>query len=448
MNPAPLSLAAWLQRIEDAHPGGIVLGLERADEVGRRLAVLNPPVPVITVAGTNGKGTVVGVLEAVLNTAGYRVGAYTSPHLLRFNERIRVGGAELGDEALIAAFERVERARGDTLLTYFEFTTLAALDAFTSAECDVWVLEVGLGGRLDAVNTVDPDAAVVTRIALDHTEYLGPDIDAVAREKAGIFRRGRPAVVGQIDPPDALLVAARECGADLRRAGVDFRGEPAHKDSPAPVARERGGDPSATPSARLRGGAWNWRGRSREFIGLPAPDGAAGGWQANAAAALAALEALRDRLPVDEEAVRAGVAAPPPPGRLQRIVRGGLEWVLDVAHNADAADELARWLDGTKSDARRRAVFAVAARKDVVAILAAIGGRVDEWYLPELEAPGMYPAADLALQIEDHGGRVAAVGKVEEILPLLDSGAGTGDQVVVFGSFFTVAAVQTYLGGR
>ncbi len=435
MNPTADSVGAWLRRIEQGHPsGGIVLGLERVCEVGDRMAILRPAVPVITVAGTNGKGTTVGLLEAVLNAAGYRVGAYTSPHLHRFQERIRIGGAEVDDTALVTAFDRVEQARGETPLTYFEFTTLAAMDVFSRSGCDVWVLEVGLGGRLDAVNAVDPDVAVVTRVALDHTEFLGADLAAVAREKAGIFRRCRPAVVGQADPPEALLEAAGARGADLRRAGVDFQADCF-------------ADHSADYGAGSGGAEWGWRGRHWNLQGLPRPESAGDGWIANAATVLAVLEAIRDRLPVPEAALRAGLATPPPPGRWQRFVRGGLEWVLDVAHNADAATELVRWLDQRPPAGRRHAVFAVAARKDVDAILTAVAGSVAEWYLPEVDAPAMAPPAELAARIEARGERVAATGGVDEVMTVLEHQAGPGDQVVVLGSFFTVAAVQTVLDG-
>src|SRR5690348_1007123 len=306
----PATLADWLAYLETLHPKAIALGLDRVQDVYARLAIA-PERSVITVGGTNGKGSTATFVERMLAAGGYRAGLYTSPHLLAYNERVRIGGALAGDDELCAAFAAVEAVRRDTPLTYFEFGTLAALWLFARERLDAWVLEVGLGGRLDAVNIVDPDVAVITTVAIDHTDYLGPTREDIGREKAGIFRRGRPAICADPDPPASLVAHAGELGAPLLAIGADFG-----------YARE--------------GAQWRYFGPGGARYGLPHP-ALRGDYQlANAAAALTALDALRDRLPVPMSAVRQALVGIELPGRFQ-VLPGRPVTVLDVAHNPQAA---------------------------------------------------------------------------------------------------------------
>ncbi|ABM62565.1 bifunctional folylpolyglutamate synthase/dihydrofolate synthase [Halorhodospira halophila] len=422
---APPDLEGWLARLEAAHPTAIDLGLERVAAVGLRLGVLAPAARVVTVGGTNGKGSVARTLEALLRGLGVSTALYTSPHFQRFNERMRLDGVEVADAPLVKALGRVEEARGDAdvSLTYFEHTTLAAFDLFARSGARVWILEVGLGGRLDAVNAIDADVAVVTRIARDHAEFLGDDLQAIAAEKAGIFRKGRPAVIGQQDAPAALRQSALEVGAEVAQAGVEW-----------------------TFSAEADG-RWWWRCGEYHWGGLPAsgiPGCAARG---NVATALAALVQLPEAVGVDAAAVARLLDGVRVPGRLERIEAGSLEWLLDVAHNADGAEELARVLDDRTVTGQTRALFAVAARKDARALVAALSGRIDAWYLPQLDEPDMRNADELASQLADAGESVVHCGDgVATTLAALQGQAGPGDRVVVFGSFRTVAAVQAQQG--
>jgi len=421
----PADLDGWLARLEAAHPTAIDLGLERVAAVGRRLGVLDPTARVITVGGTNGKGSVARTLEGVLNGLGVATALYTSPHFQRFNERMRIDGAEVSDAALIEALGRVEQARSEAgvSLTYFEHTTLAAFDLFGRSGAAVWILEVGLGGRLDAVNTVDADIAVVTRIARDHAEFLGDDLEVIAAEKAGIFRSGRPAVIGQPDAPAALRRIALEVGAGLVEAGDAFTwGE---------------GDD----------GLWWWRCAGHHWCGLPAPGVSGRAARGNVATALAALVQLPEGTGADPEAVARILGRIRVPGRLERIGTGSLEWLLDVAHNADGAEELARVLDDGAASGWTRAVFAVASRKDAGALIDALSGRIDAWYLPQLDEPDMRHADELARELAAAGEPVVHCGDdVAATLAVLEEQARPGDRVVVFGSFRTVAAVQAQKG--
>ena len=310
----PTSLAGWLAHLEARNVSAIVLGLERVRAVATRLA-LNPGFPLITVGGTNGKGSVCVYLETILEAAGYRVGCYTSPHLLRYNERVRLAGKEAGDADLCRAFTAVESARGDTPLTYFEQGTLAALWLFQEAGVDVAILEVGLGGRLDAVNVWDADCAVVASVDLDHQAFLGDTREQIGFEKAGIYRGGRPAICCDAYPPASLLDHAASIGADLVRLGTDIRVDMAE-------------------------GGWTCRVREAAFPALPRPAMPGAHQFGNAACAIAALHALRERLPVPQQAIRAGIAAARLPGRFQVVGRAPLR-ILDVAHNPHAARALA-----------------------------------------------------------------------------------------------------------
>lgn len=412
----PRTLDDWLAWQQQLNSAGIDLGLDRVRRVGESLDVLRPEVPVVNVAGTNGKGSVVACLEAMLTAAGYRPGAYTSPHILRYSERIRVAGRELDEEALIAAFETVEAARGDVPLTYFEFGTLAALVAFERAGTDILVLEVGLGGRLDAVNAVDPDVAVITSIGLDHSDWLGDTLEAVAGEKAGIMRGGVPAVFGSAQMPEALFDAAARLGAPVYQQGRDY----GHQDS-----GERW-------SVQLPGG---------ELDDLPVPVLAGAHQRDNAATAVAALRLLAPRIPVPSAAVSAGLEMVSLPGRCQRV-KGSVEWVLDVAHNADAARALAACLRELPAPAGRTwALFGAMARKDRDALVAPLAGLFDGWFLMTLPQEGAWPAAALAASVRGaraDAGAVRYAGPAEEALAALDAVLRPGDRVVAFGSFHTV----------
>ncbi|MFO0027414.1 MAG: bifunctional folylpolyglutamate synthase/dihydrofolate synthase, partial [Pseudomonadota bacterium] len=338
----PDTLAEWLVHWQAVHARPIDLGLERVADVATRMGMSRPAPVCITVGGTNGKGSTVAVLDAILRASGRLVGTYTSPHLLAYNERVRIDGECVEDAELVSAFRRVEAARGPTPLTYFEAGTLAAFAVLEAREVDVALLEVGMGGRLDAVNVVDADAAIVTTVDLDHQDFLGPDRNAIGREKAGIFRAGRPAIVGDRAPPPSLLSHASAIGALLQRAGVDF-------------------------DARAADRGWAWRHCDGTTLELPPPALDGEFQRDNAAAAVAALHALRGLLALAPAAIAQGVATARCPARLQRVAVGP-EVVVDVAHNPQAARELARWL-AAQSARPTFAVFGALADKDIEAMM-------------------------------------------------------------------------------
>ncbi|MGE3162501.1 MAG: bifunctional tetrahydrofolate synthase/dihydrofolate synthase [Burkholderiales bacterium] len=414
------TLAQWLAFIERQHPQSIALGLDRVRAALERLR-LRVACPVITVAGTNGKGSVCAMLECILGASGRRVGLYTSPHLLRYNERVRIGGVELEDEALAAAFEAVERARGEIALTYFEFGTLAALWLFAREALDALVLEVGLGGRLDAVNAVDADCAVITGIDLDHQDYLGGDRESIGREKAGIFRAGRPAIVADPAPPASVLEEAERVDCRLLLLDRDFgyRVHEAQWDYWGPG----GGRPSLAHPA-LRG--------PRQLR--------------NAAAALAALDALRDRLPVAMQDVRRGLAEVVLPGRFQALP-GRPQVILDVAHNPEAARVLADNLGASGFAPETIAVFGMLRDKDIVGAVRAIAPRITRWHLATLGGARGASAAELAAALRVAG--VTAPHTEHDSLAAAWTAArdeaGENDKIVAFGSFLTVAEVMQCL---
>lgn len=410
------TLDDWLRWQETLHPRAIELGLERVRTVLRRLRPEAPPFAVITVGGTNGKGSCTAFLDAILRAAGYRVGAYTSPHLLRYNERIWVNGVEVDDEALCQTFARIDAARGDLSLTYFEFGTLAALERFWEAEVEVAVLEVGLGGRLDAVNVVDADAALVTSIALDHTDWLGPDRDSIGYEKAGIYRPGRPAICADPDPPRRLMEYAEKIGARLLRVGRDYH-----------FART--------------GLTWRWESETSRFDGLPSPALAGEHQLGNAAAALMTLTSLRDQLPVNVAALHAGLARARLPGRFQ-IIPGPVEWILDVAHNPAAAAVLADHLRGRACAGRTRAIIGLLADKDADGVIRALADSVDEWHPVTLTGARGRTGADLAARL--HSAGIQAVDPHDDLANACQAvlgAANAGDRIVVLGSFHAVAPV-------
>jgi dihydrofolate synthase/folylpolyglutamate synthase len=417
----PQTLADWLSRLERQHPKAIDLGLDRVRAVHARLRLGRPARQVVTIGGTNGKGSTVAFVESIGRVAGYRVGAYTSPHLLAFNERIRIDGVDVDDASLVEAFEAIEDARGDISLTYFEVATLAALWLFERAGLDLAVLEVGLGGRLDATNIVDADAAIVTTVDLDHQDWLGPDIESIGHEKAGIARAWKPLVLGDDDPPSSVLRHAYAIGARTLRIGCDFfvdRGE----------------------------AAWRWREVGRE-VELPLPALGAPAQLRNAAVAIATLRAID--LHVDEEALRRGIATARLPGRLQRIERDGLDYVLDVAHNPQAARQVGAWLAAQPS-VHTQAVFAALGDKDAPGIVDALATHVQAWHLAGL--PGHGPratdadtlAARLPAAVADTASRSADVAAA---LDRARQDAPVGSRILVLGSFHTIADALRHLDG-
>ncbi len=412
----PQSLSDWLAYLERLHPKTIELGLARVAEVRERLN-LHPQFPIITVGGTNGKGSTCAMLEAILHAAGYRVGCYTSPHLLEYNERVRIGKQAVSDAELCRGFSAVQKARGDISLTYFEFGTLAAMHCFVERDIDVAILEVGLGGRLDAVNVFDADCAVVCSIDIDHVDYLGHTREAIAVEKAGIFRRGRIAIFADENMPAAISSEAQHIGATLWRLGEQYR---------------------------YSAGALQW-----DYLG---PDGARhalpypalrGAYQLNnASAVLAALDALKDRLPVSMEAVRRGLLEVSLPGRFQ-VVPGRPQLILDVAHNPHAARALAQNL-AALPPARTLAVFAMLKDKDMRGVVHALKDHIDVWLAAGINQPRGASAAELAqvLAEEQVRGEVRVFASAADALQHARNAAAENDRILAFGSFYTVADVM------
>jgi dihydrofolate synthase/folylpolyglutamate synthase len=412
----PNSLPGWLEYLETLHPKAIALGLDRVrDVLGRLDAQID--CPVITVGGTNGKGSTCAMLESIYRRAGYATGLYASPHLIRYNERVRIRGVEADDHALVLSFNAVEHARRDVPLTYFEFGTLAALWSFARAGLDVLVLEVGLGGRLDAVNVVDADVAVVASVDIDHVDFLGPTREDIGREKAGIFRPGRPAVCGDRHPPAAVEATARDVGARLLVIGRDYD-----------FTDERT--------------QWRFRGPRGERFGLPIP-ALRGTYQlANASNALAAIDLLHDRLPVSAQATREGLLMVDLPGRFQ-VLPGRPTVVLDVAHNPHAARALAETLGAMGFHPQTFAVCAMLADKDVRGVVDALRPRIDRWFVAGLPGARGGGPAGMREAVLAAGVERAAVGDYDDVAAAFRAAreaASEADRIVVFGSFLTVAA--------
>ena len=415
----------WLAWQQHLHPSAIELGLERVGRVLARTGWRRPNVPVVTVGGTNGKGSTVALLDALLRAAGHRVGTFTSPHLVDYRERIRLDGVKAGAAALVTAFERIADALGADSLTYFEFNTLAALLLFEHAELDALILEVGLGGRLDAVNVVDADVAIVASVGLDHMEYLGPDEESIGFEKAGIFRAGRPAIFGSPAPPRSVRAEAARIGAELFVRGERFDG-------------------------RVRADDGHW-----DFVvdgaivhhALPAPALPGRVQVGNAATALLALLKLADRLPLDRAAIERGLRAVALPGRFQRVSDArGFEWVLDVAHNPAAARALADNLREAPVRGRTLAVCGMLGDKDVAGVVATLRPSIDEWYAATPEGARAIDAGELAARAEGAGIEMRPGGDVASAMRLAAAAARTGDRIVVFGSFHTVGPALVALG--
>ncbi|WP_210545091.1 bifunctional tetrahydrofolate synthase/dihydrofolate synthase [Rhodoferax sp. PAMC 29310] len=416
------TLNDWLEHCEQLHPKNIDMGLERVRTVADRMQI-RFDCPVITVAGTNGKGSTCAMLEAILLQAGYRTGVYTSPHLVHFEERLRLRGEAVNATELIAGFAAVERARcqNDTevSLTYFEFSTLAILDVMSRSILDVVILEVGLGGRLDAVNIIDADCAVITSVDLDHMEFLGTDREQIGREKAGVMRTGRPVIVSDPMPPQSVLDYATEIDADLWRFGVDFNVS---------------GDKQQ----------WGWAGRGRRYSGLAYPALRGANQLVNAAGVLAALAALRSRLPVTAQSVRNGLAFVELPGRFQ-IIPGQPTLVLDVAHNPHSVAALAANLDAMGYFPTTHAVVGAMADKDLATMLAKVNPLIDKWYFTDLPTARAATGASLFERWQAQNTRKGAVASAyadpQLALKAAVAAADPADRIVVFGSFYTVGGI-------
>ena len=435
------TLAEWLTLQESVHPKSIDMGLERVSAVARTLGVAAPAFPVITVGGTNGKGSVVVHLEALFSALGAATGAFTSPHLVRYNERIRVAGSEVTDAELIGTFERIEAARGATTLTFFEYNALAALCIFTQRKVDIAVLEVGLGGRLDATNLIDADAAVLASVGFDHRDWLGDTLELIGTEKAGIFRAGRPAVLGTPHMPQSVFAALASTGARAIVAERDFRWH-------------------------MTSAGWDFEGLGLSLRGLPPPALAGEIQYRNAATAIAAVQALRtaadarggvarlnERIAAsDERSVAAALLRVRLPGRFQ-VVPGEVEWILDIAHNEPAAQVLAAQLRARPlplaarggTTGRTFAVIGVLADKDARAIAAALADVIDEWIACALPGPRGTGAAQLAERLAQAPDKVQLAPSVEAGCELARGCAHPGDRVVVCGSLYTVGPALQWL---
>ena len=411
-----MTLNDWLAHCERLHPKSIDMTLQRVASVRERLG-LRFDVPVITVAGTNGKGSSCAMLESIARHAGYRTGLYIKPHLVHFEERCRIGGQSVAADELLPHFQAVETARGEIPLTYFEFTTLAIMRALSLAPIDVAILEVGLGGRLDAVNAIDGDCALITSIDLDHMDYLGPDRESIGFEKAGILRAGRPAVLSDPMPPASMLRHAADIGADLWLVGRDF---------------QHAGDRQQ----------WSWQGRGRRHNALAYPALCGANQLLNASGVLAVFEALRERLPISAQAVRSGLATVELPGRFQ-IVPGQPAIVLDVAHNPQAAATLAFNLDQMGFYPRTHAVFGAMHDKDIAGMVSRLAPLVDHWYLSDLPLPRAAKAEELEriVRAQLPAQQPSRHASPSDALRAALAAADPADRIVVFGSFLCVGGV-------
>jgi dihydrofolate synthase / folylpolyglutamate synthase len=412
------SLAEWLEQQQKSHPSAIDLTLSRVREVARRLELLEPGFRVVTVGGTNGKGSTVAYLDALLRAAGLRCGRFTSPHLVRYNERICIDGVEASDADLIGSFAKIDAARGDITLTFFEYNALAALDLFRDAAVDVAVLEVGLGGRLDATNIIDADVAVISSIGIDHVDWLGHTLEEIGREKAGILRRGRPAVLGSVQMPASLWKAVDDLGARAVVPGRHFH-------------------------ARPKGTVWDFEFGDFQLRGLPMPSLTGVHQLGNAAAALAAARSLGVELEpakVSEALSRAKLA-----GRFQRIESGAVEWIFDVAHNVPAAMGLSTNLRELPR-ARTIAVCGILGDKDIAGITAAVGGDIDRWILVALQGPRAVSPVELERRLPLGATILAHAPDVEAGCRMAREASQAGERILVFGSFLTVGPALEFVG--
>ncbi len=424
-DPSPRfsTLEDWLDWLETLHPRKIDLSLGRIKEVLAAMGLERPAYRIITIGGTNGKGSCVAILESIYLEAGYRVGAFTSPHLWRFNERLRVDGQEAADDALIAVFRAIDVARGDVTLSYFEYSAVAAIAEFANRGVQIALLEVGLGGRLDAVNALDPDASMIVSIDLDHQAWLGDTREAIALEKAGILRRDRPAIVADRDPPAALIAYAQDEGASLRLLGQDFDYE------------------------LLSDGGWRYRTADWEPPALPVPPFGGQVQLGNVAACVAVIQSLGAELPVPDTALGMGIERAWLPARLERRLLDGDEWVFDVAHNPAAACVLADELAGRPKPRRTIAVFAAMADKDLTGIIEPLIPVVDDWLVTRADTErGASEETLMAVLTEQHAGSTTAWPVVAEACRHARSLAADGDRVLVFGSCYMVGPAMAALG--
>jgi dihydrofolate synthase/folylpolyglutamate synthase len=420
------SLEEWLAYQAQVHPQAIDLGLDRLRVVLERLEWRQPIVPVITVAGTNGKGSVSAYCTAILSAAGYKAGTFTSPHLRDYRERILIHDRLVHAEELVAAFEKIEAARGSVSLTFFEFNALAALLIFEAAKLDAWVLEIGMGGRLDAVNVVDPDVAVVTSIGLDHQDYLGDTLEAIAREKAGIFRAGKTAVIGGREPSLALESVARGLKSPLKRLAIEY-------------------------NYVLDSAGWRYRGTHWDLPHLPAPALKGDIQFTNAATALAALEEISPRLNIPAAAIARGLTGARLVGRFESISPGpgSPTWVLDVAHNPDAARVLARNLNANPVSGKTLAVCGILADKDATQIVSMLERCIDAWWCASVDGTrGRSGQALAGVVRQEVQAAVIATDNVASACAAALSAAGPQDRIVVFGSFHTVGPAIDWLESR
>ncbi|KJF90588.1 bifunctional tetrahydrofolate synthase/dihydrofolate synthase [Photobacterium leiognathi] len=410
---ATASLSIWLKYLEELHTSAIDLGLDRVKAVGQKAELLKPAPCVITVAGTNGKGSTCAMLEAILIEAGYKVGVYSSPHLVRYNERVRINNQELDDSEHTKAFASVEAARGDISLSLFEFGTLSALTLFKTHQVDVVVLEVGLGGRLDATNIVDHDVSVITSLAIDHVDWLGDNIDVIGYEKAGIFRSGKPAICGQPHPPATVPAHADDIGAELYQVGYQFE-------------------------YQIEDNHWNWQCGAFDLTQLPLPNLPL----PNAATALMALGAAE--LDISEENIINGLKKAQLPGRMQRVSEQPLI-IMDVAHNPHSAEYFANQLSKIKQKEGKNKIHAVVAMlhdKDIASTIAAMRDTVDDWYPASLTGPRAATAEEILQHLP---ANCVGFDKPESAFDQALTQAGEDDMVIVFGSFYTVGQITSHL---
>jgi len=416
----PTTLAQWLTYIEALHPKSIEMGLERVRDVANRLQI-TPKFPIISIAGTNGKGSTCGMLENVYVQAGYRVGAYISPHFVRYNERVRVNQQDIDDDALCCAFEAVEQAREEVVLTYFEMGTLAAMWHFLQSDLDVAILEVGMGGRLDAVNVFEPACAIVTSIDLDHMDYLGDTREKIGMEKAGIYRKDKLAICGEPDTPNSVLEHAIEVGANLQLINRDFSVQ-SHQES------------------------WQYQVQDAEPLTLP-PLALQGDVQMNnAACVINAVQGLNAMLPVPEQVLVDGISSVSLLGRFYTVSEQP-QLILDVAHNPQAAKSLAKNLQKTPCIGRTLGVMAMLADKDIAHVVSALASEIDVWYLADTHNPRGASAAQLAtyLQTQKENGLTQCFSGVDLALDTACKDANKNDRIIVFGSFYTVADAVEFL---
>ncbi len=411
------TLDEWLAWQTTLHAREIELGLDRIETVAQSLNLLDCPFPVITVAGTNGKGSTVAMLSAILHHAGYKVGAYTSPHIVHYNERIRIGLRCVNDEQLCRSFEKINTARDEISLSFFEFATLAALDVFHENQVDVAILEVGMGGRLDATNIIDCDLAFVTSIGLDHTEWLGDTRELIGFEKSGIFRAQTPAICGDIDPPDSIAKSANKANADLFQLNADF-------------------------NYQVTKFSWSFITEGYELHGLPLPSLSGAVQIRNAASVIMGLHCLQEKLPISTDAIETGLREVTLEGRFQRIVKD-CEIILDVAHNYDSVKILSENLMALPKPQKAIAVFAILSDKDVKGIIKCLYAHIDDWYISEVNSPRCMKVdqVEQLLRQQCSETKVSVFESVEKAYSQAQADVSEGDRIIVFGSIFTVSEV-------